>query len=277
VPVSASRVISPTRILSAERLMTGAIAGLATYPIYAMDFDGENNYIKVDDSPSLRLDEFTIEVMRKDLIDWPRDKHEYVIFKTSDVWYGSISITDEPNNKATAFRIEAPQGVANSLWASDFWDMDWVHGFFMRKANEAWIYKGTELKAYKDTWNPDPIYYTSGSWRIPSYLHVPSQYVFIRIYDRILTEEERQHNVENLMSPITDGLVLWLDARKVVNDMWPDLSGNGNNGVIYGAEWMAVDKPSAETEIIVGWNAHVSGHEYVSTARPVARVIPCSR
>jgi hypothetical protein len=69
-----------------------------------------------------------------------------------------------------------------------------------------------------------------------------------RLYNRILTAEEVMENYEyellpkeelppeEELSPITDGLTCWLDARSLnsfaLGETWADLSGNGNNGSI---------------------------------------------
>jgi hypothetical protein len=72
----------------------------------------------------------------------------------------------------------------------------------------------------------------------------------VLIYNRALSDSEVAWNYQNLNSPVTDGLVLWLHAhpdnvRDIDNDgilEWIDLSGHGNHGKIYGATLMEITK-----------------------------------
>jgi len=209
-----------------------------------MYFNGVNNQVIIPDSPSLRVNELTIEIMSFRATANPT-RFEYLIFKVSDVWFGSISITDEADAR-TAFRIEAPQGVENRYYtAGPFWTVgQWVHGTFARKSNQAWIYKNGAQVAYTSTWSTNDIYYTTGSWYIPYYLGGIKRYVaFVRIYNRALSASEISHNYRNPNNPIRSGLVLWLDARNVSGSTWYDLSGNGNNGTISGATQVSIPNP----------------------------------
>jgi len=300
VPVNASRTISPSRVLSAQRLMTGAIAGLAKYPIYALDFPGESEYAVVEPFTVYGWSEITIEELIYPV--WPKANTAWSKFSMiGDRWTDYPSTYLGTNGKydytvlSVSWFVRKPSGTTEGY----SYDMinyvnQWVHvirRFTEDREFSVWIngekkYSAAVPEDYATVleWNPDtathPEYYRrfvlGASVEFEEFMTV--KYGYLRIYkDKALTADEIQHNKENPMTPITDGLVLWLDARKVVNDLWPDLSGYGNDGTIYGAEWIAVDKPSAETEIITGWNARISGHEYVSTVRPAARVIPCSR
>jgi len=57
----------------------------------------------------------------------------------------------------------------------------------------------------------------------------------ILIYYRVLSQAEIQHNMRNPSNPISDGLILWLDARAcdTTKNICYDLSGNGNHGTMY--------------------------------------------
>jgi len=67
------------------------------------------------------------------------------------------------------------------------------------------------------------------------------------IYSRALSDSEIQYNYQNPDNPITNGLVLWLqaDPKYVKSNTWIDLSGYGNNGTIYGAQLMQLEKTPA--------------------------------
>jgi len=120
----------------------------------------------------------------------------------------------------------------------------WVYGSFVRKANEAWVYKNGVQVGYTNSWSTSNIYYTSDSWQIPKHLGGIQRYIaFIRIYSRALSRSEILHNYRNPNNPIRDGLVLWLDARNVIGNTWYDLSGYGNNGTIYGATQVSLFNP----------------------------------
>ena len=277
VPVSASRVISPTRVLSAQRLMTGAIAGLAAYPIYAMSFDGEKDYVEAPLSPNISSQSnYTVEFMIYMISYDPQTDTFFHFHSSPATWRFQMRQLPETTLRynvekdGASYYYDSNRRVELGVWQQ----IDMV--FDSTKVR--FYFDGTKT-AEHDRVEEDP-YTFVGVWLVSEsgYAWFVNCYMaFLRIYNRALSDSEIQHNCLNPMSPIIDDLILWLDARKVVNDLWPDLSGYGNDGVIYGAEWIAVEKPSAETEIIIGWNARISGHEYVSTVRPAARVIPCSR
>jgi hypothetical protein len=64
------------------------------------------------------------------------------------------------------------------------------------------------------------------------------------IYSRALSDSEIQYNYNNPNNPITNGLVLWLqaDPKYVSGNTWLDLSGYNNNGTIYGAQLVQLEK-----------------------------------
>lgn len=63
---------------------------------------------------------------------------------------------------------------------------------------------------------------------------------YFRIYNRALSTSEIQHNYLNPMSPVTDGLVLWLKMEEGSGTTVHDYSGYGNDGTIYGATWIEI-------------------------------------
>jgi hypothetical protein len=69
----------------------------------------------------------------------------------------------------------------------------------------------------------------------------------VLIYSRALSGSEIQYNYQNPNNPITNGLVLWLqaDPKYISGNTWLDLSGYGNNGTIYNAQLIQLEKTPA--------------------------------
>jgi len=69
---------------------------------------------------------------------------------------------------------------------------------------------------------------------------------FLAVYNRALSDAEISQIYNYVMSGegemITDGLVLWLDGDSIdiENGIWHDKSGNGNDGIIYGATYQSI-------------------------------------
>jgi hypothetical protein len=69
----------------------------------------------------------------------------------------------------------------------------------------------------------------------------------VLIYSRALSDSEIQYNYQNPNKPVTNGLVLWLqvDPKYIQGNKWIDLSGYGNDGSIYNAQLMQLEKTPA--------------------------------
>ena len=70
---------------------------------------------------------------------------------------------------------------------------------------------------------------------------------FVRIYTRALSADEIQHNYSNPNSPVTNGLVLWLNFDEGTGTVAHDKSGNGNDGTIHGATWVSAEGKLSHT------------------------------
>ena len=64
-----------------------------------------------------------------------------------------------------------------------------------------------------------------------------AEVMLVLAYNNVLSDSEIQYDYLNPMNPITDDLVLWLNFHNVQDNIVPDLSGNGNDGTVYGASW----------------------------------------
>jgi len=69
----------------------------------------------------------------------------------------------------------------------------------------------------------------------------------VMLYNRLLNSSEIQHNYLNPMSPILDGLVLWLKMEEGSGTTVHDYSGYGNDGTIYGASWTEITHDPVRT------------------------------
>jgi len=71
-------------------------------------------------------------------------------------------------------------------------------------------------------------------------------YVYqVLVYNRALSSTEIAQNYNNPDSPITSGLVLWLqaDPAYITGSTWLDLSGNNNNATLYNTQLVQLINP----------------------------------
>jgi len=73
-----------------------------------------------------------------------------------------------------------------------------------------------------------------------------NEYAYAFVYLRYLSDDEIQQIYNDLDHPPKSGLVLWLHDTSIdiENNVWRDLSGNGNNATIYGATAVDVVRPA---------------------------------
>jgi hypothetical protein len=67
----------------------------------------------------------------------------------------------------------------------------------------------------------------------------------VLVYNRALSDAEIAQLYSNPTSPITNSLVLWLqaDPAYITGSTWVDLSGNGNNATLYNAQLVQLINP----------------------------------
>jgi len=65
------------------------------------------------------------------------------------------------------------------------------------------------------------------------------------VYNRALSDAEIAQLYSNPTSPITSGLVLWLqaDPAYITGSTWIDLSGNNNNATLYNTQLVQLINP----------------------------------
>jgi len=210
---------------------------------YAMYFDGVDDYVLVPHSPSLYLTSFSVVMWANALYGGLNNDYNRFIEK------GGWQAPDGGFDIEVAG--EGPTTEANFLvWRGGYWyglhplnypfiDSLFHHIVFMYDNLYIWVYidgvlrGSTSVSAY--TPSTEPITIGKNCMLNAGYLNGYISQVLI--YSRTLSDSEVQQDYLNPDNPVTDGLVLWLqaDPAYISGNTWYDLSGNNNNGTIYGA------------------------------------------
>jgi len=250
-------------VLSSLLVVTAPVrAGETQY--YALSFDGEDDYVEVQDSASLDLqNRLSIVVILK----YPRSGHPL------DRWSGQILYKTNyagPENGA-GYYLDVQlgnDGIAG--WFVRF-------GFYTNASEEPQViiskseYDGfgryTMITAEADVnagWSRVVINnfsyveertftesFIRSSSGIPLGISkgLVSDVVLVLLYNRALSDSEIQQIYNDPLNPPTDGLVLWLapDSVDTAQNKWLDKSGNGNDGTIYGATYVPLRPVSEST------------------------------
>jgi hypothetical protein len=211
---------------------------------YALSFDGVDDYVLIADSSSLNPQgPFTIFI-------WMKSNTNYVGTN------GPVFI-DKRGGAASGYAIyNWGSGFVISVFLSgnryyNIFPIDWN---VLQWHQYVAVWDGTNTILYIDAVlkGSKPATGTMGVNTLPLYIGIYQgvSYPFnglisrILIYSRALNQIEIQWNYNNPDDPVRNGLVLWLFAHPdYVRDIdgdgineWIDLSGNNNNGKIYGAK-----------------------------------------
>jgi len=205
----------------------------------ALSFDGEDDYVRVPDSPSLDLTKpFTIECWFR----WDMVQNNWVslVRKTIDPWAppnGVYWVGISYTNKIMAAVVV---GGEKKEHTSDFQPEvgRWYQVVFVYPGG---VYvNGSKIMDFPDygdcDTNDQPLIIGASRWDREFFGGIIS---LVRIYRRALSESEIQQLYQNPQAPPTNGLVLWLNFDEGSGTVAHDKSGNGNDGTIYGATWVS--------------------------------------
>ena len=213
---------------------------------YGMYFNGVDNYVYVPHSDSLTVSYELTAIAWVNLFDPNIDQK--LIGKSP---IGSGWVIGVAGNRLYP-EVWDSAGVKYSFRSGDIEANIWTFLATTWKTGER--YKGyiNAVVVYDAVASANPIGYTTNPLKIGS---EPWGNVFFTkvlisnalVYSRALSDSEIQYNYQNPYNPITNGLVLWLqaDPKYVKSNTWIDLSGYGNNGTIYGAQLMQLEKTPA--------------------------------
>ena len=203
---------------------------------YAVDFDGEDDKITIKDSQS--FDSITSEITIIAWI-WFRDPSAYnyqrIVCKSWSAWNPwTIWIY---NNRSVLFTITSGGTNYYMITSNTVKHRDWsflacvFDGDLHVCIDFKWEHKTIRVSGI-DTNDLDVVIGNWGRGDRP----FNGLIAHISIYNRALTESEIKWNYKNPDNIITDGLVLWLDARTFYpsTGKWYDLSKYNNNGTAYG-------------------------------------------
>jgi hypothetical protein len=241
--MSASRVLTASRVLR-----TGGLS-----------FDGVDDYAKIEPFTVYGWSEITIA-------EWlyavkPKANSTYSKFSMiGDFWtdYPSTFLITSNQTDYTylqaGWRIRKPDGTTIAYnYNLISYVNQWIHivrRFTADREYSVWIngekkYSATVPATEKTVleWNPEtathPEYYKRfvlGA-SVSFGECMTCLYGEVRIYNRALTQDEISR-IYNYGELIRDGLVLLLDFSEYEGSIAYDKSGLGNNGSIYGAQWV---------------------------------------
>jgi hypothetical protein len=207
-----------------------------------MYFDGVDDYVLVPHSPSLYLTSFTV-------VMWANvpccTNYDFNRFIEKGGWTdgGGFDIEVSGGGPPTEANFLVWSGGMNWFGLHPlnypFIDSLFHHIVFMYDNLYIWVYidnvlrGSTSVSAY--TPSTEPISIGKNCMLDAGYLN--GYIAQVLIYSRALSASEVQQNYLDPDHPVTDGLVLWLkaDPAYISGSTWYDLSGNNNNGTIYGA------------------------------------------
>jgi len=205
----------------------------------ALAFNGENAYVRVPYSSSLDdFTELTVEVglrldrLGSEISDWQR-----LVNKEAWPSDGNFLLAQHYSDKLVFYIHDA--GTVYTVYSNTVLEK----GRFYVVAG---LYDGADIKVAvngvientKDVPNGITLSYAA-DLIISDSPKLKGLISFVRLYNRALSSDELQHNYNNPQSPVTDGLVLWLNFDEGSGTTAYDKSGNGNHGTIYNAVWVS--------------------------------------
>jgi hypothetical protein len=226
---------------------------------YAMYFDGVDDYVQVTGSTSLN----------PGTSDWTEEAWVNVSTLKSGIYsnsfnYGFVAISHRQSSNDYSLTLLYQNGSGSASYANAAFVYDgpaeaagaqsptvnpftWHNLVGVRQGGNLYIYLdgvqygpnnylyvGSYLSSTTDVYSSTPLRLgAEADWNLYSNGYIAQ----VLIYSRALSASEVQQNYLNPDNPVTDGLVLWLkaDPAYISGSTWYDLSGNNNNGTIYGA------------------------------------------
>lgn len=203
-------------------------------------FDGIDDYVDCGNSSTLTpSDAITISVWIKTA---ENDKGQTILWR-GDVWqnYYGIKLLEDNRIRGTLFLDETTHIFSDTTIQSNVWyhiaityesneDGDNFNLFLNGQLESSLASSGTI------TWDSNPVLIGKYPWLDPQ---IFSGYIRnIQIWNRALTQEEIQEKMNQILNPENEeGLVGYWPINEGEGNILHDISGNGNDGNVNGAEW----------------------------------------
>lgn len=216
---------------------------------YALEFDGVDDYVSVPDSNSLDLTAgMTIEAW----INSYNTAGAHVIVSKWDDFTGpdqGQSYIFKDHNDSDRLRIELADvggdlgggaSIVTGNWThvATTYDSNYLRLFYNGSLDGSEPAAGNIALTDVDLW----IGAVNGGGGLESF---SGQIDEVRIWNYARSEQELQDWMNYSLTGNEPGLVAYWNFDKGIGDMLPDLTSFGNNGTIYGAQWVASASPAS--------------------------------
>jgi len=207
----------------------------------ALNFDGEDDYVEVLHSDSLSLtDEFTVEIWFRPeatasdraLLRKGAGVANYFVWLRPDMTISCGMYV--AGGDASAYYTQAASPIEAGVWHHVAMTFD---GASVLAYQDGSMHASTDVLGTVKT-NTSPLTFGYGYPTIWPDAFADGLIDEVRIWDRVLSQEEIQDKALKPLEPETEiGLVGWWDFNEGQGDIVHDLSGNDNHGTVYGAGW----------------------------------------
>jgi hypothetical protein len=227
--------------------MPKALPLMEQYPLYALSFDGVDDYVSVSDSPS--LENFPNGISITAFVKRGRLGGGMVVGKNASYLLGfsaDLIYFNAYDGSAWYAATFSTKSVADFAWhhiAATFGSSDKTVRLYL----DGRIVATNVLTKYVVAPSTYPL--TVGymyAWATVWYFN--GLIASACVYNRALSLAEIQRNMRNPLNPVRDGLVLWLPMTEGIGTSVRDFSGYGNNGTLYnGVGWRELMKYEVQT------------------------------
>ncbi len=209
---------------------------LAANKVKALSTDGVNDYVEVPDSPSLSFSELTVLMWL-----YPQGSSAQVYIAKDNgiserewaIWWAKIDGHIRSFVHTDVSLVISDSDVAPRL---NEWQLV---GLRYDGSELATIVNGNLLGATPVSGNiVDTTVPLTIGCRGDLAIFTKGLVDSVLIYNRALSDSEIKYLYKHPYNPILSGCVLWLSAESIDESagVWRDMSGYGNNGTIYGAQ-----------------------------------------
>jgi hypothetical protein len=221
---------------------------LEQYPLYALSFDGVDDYMTVPSSASLNLSNYTIELWFAPYVtgSLPTLLSKGPQSNTDGYWWILMS----SDLSLVSYQYAYGTGHSSVGWTVSIVEGKWYLLDITVSGESITLYvngvsEGTKTASGKIDETGHALFF--GGYLGTRYLY-KGLIDEVRVYNRALSQAEIQRNVRNPLNPIRDGLVLFLPMVEGVGTVVRDFSGYGNNGTLYnGVSWRELAKYEVQT------------------------------